>query len=458
MMQATEALRRGQFDPAWVVVAAGVSAALHVGKLPPAIPALRDALGLGLVQAGFMLSLVQFAGMTLGIFVGLAADTLGLRRSMSAGLVTLSVASVAGGFATDPTTLLILRAAEGFGFLLASMPGPSLIRQLVPAARLSGTLGLWGTYMPLGTALALLAGSFVLDHASWPVWWWVVGAQSGLVALWLMSAVPGDVQRAQQRQSSRTASNEIPVSTATPAPTSTSAQPVAQKPLRADRPAEPGWQRARWTQRLLATLGARGPWLVALCFAVYSSQWLSVIGFLPSIYVAAGVASGAIGALTALAAAVNLIGNVAAGRLLQRGARPQWLLWAGFAAMIVGAVVTFAQVGGTALPPALRYGGVLLFSALGGMIPATLFALAVRRAPSEDTVSTTVGWMQQWSSIGQFAGPPLVAALAARAGGWQWTWIATGACALVGMGIAALLAERVNASPAQSAAAGQSLR
>ena len=440
MTQAGESTRRERFDPAWIVVAAGVSAALHVGKLPPAIPVLRDALGLSLLQAGFMLSLVQFAGMALGIFVGLAADTLGLRRSMLAGLVTLSVVGMAGGFASDPAMLLILRAVEGFGFLLASMPGPSLIRQLVPAARLSSTLGLWGTYMPLGTALALLVGSIVLDHLSWPVWWWLVAGQSGLIALWLWRAVPSDDERARRRH--------LPTAVFNQAPTS---RPDTNESMRAAQ------QSAGWTRRLLATLSARGPWLVALCFAVYSAQWLSVIGFLPSIYVAAGVASGAIGALTALAAAVNIIGNIAAGRLLQRGARPQWLLWAGFAAMIVGAAATYAQVGGTTLPPALRYAGVLLFSALGGMIPATLFALAVRRAPSEDTVSTTVGWMQQWSSIGQFAGPPLVAALAARVGGWQWTWAVTGACALVGMLIAALLAERAGSLRAQPAAANESL-
>ena len=34
-----------RMDPALVVVLAGVSAALHVGKLPPALPVLRDALG-----------------------------------------------------------------------------------------------------------------------------------------------------------------------------------------------------------------------------------------------------------------------------------------------------------------------------------------------------------------------------------------------------------------------------
>jgi hypothetical protein len=50
-----------RLDPALLVVLGGVSAALHVGKLPTAIPVLRDALGVTLVQAGFLLSLVQLA-------------------------------------------------------------------------------------------------------------------------------------------------------------------------------------------------------------------------------------------------------------------------------------------------------------------------------------------------------------------------------------------------------------
>jgi CP family cyanate transporter-like MFS transporter len=36
--------RMKRMDPALVVVLAGVSAALHVGKLSPALPVLRDAL------------------------------------------------------------------------------------------------------------------------------------------------------------------------------------------------------------------------------------------------------------------------------------------------------------------------------------------------------------------------------------------------------------------------------
>ena len=49
---------------AWLVVLAGGVAALQVGKLPPALPALQAELGLTLVQSGFLLSMVQLAGMT----------------------------------------------------------------------------------------------------------------------------------------------------------------------------------------------------------------------------------------------------------------------------------------------------------------------------------------------------------------------------------------------------------
>ncbi|HQX60555.1 MAG TPA: MFS transporter, partial [Burkholderiaceae bacterium] len=82
--------------PEFVVILAGVAAALHVGKLSPAIPVLREALGVSLVQAGFLLSLVQMAGMLLGLAVGLAADSIGLRRAMLCGLVVLSLAGGLG--------------------------------------------------------------------------------------------------------------------------------------------------------------------------------------------------------------------------------------------------------------------------------------------------------------------------------------------------------------------------
>lgn len=375
-----------------LVVMAGVVAALQVGKLPPALPALQADLGISLVQSGFLLSMVQLAGMLLAILVGLAADGAGLKRSMVAGLSLLALASALGGAASSPWMLLSLRAVEGLGFLLTALPAPALIRRLVRPAQLPGMLGVWSTYMPLGTSLALLAGPFVIPTWGWPLWWELFAVVSAAMAWAVHRVIP------------------------------------------ADPPVERGPTGSSLLQRLGDTLGHRGPWLVALMFCVYSAQWLAVVGFLPSIYTEAGVAGALLGVLTAGAAGVNMLGNLASGRLLQRGWAPTQLLLTGFGCMALGSALAFGSA--TEGHPWWRYAGVLLFSSVGGLVPGTLFSLAVRLAPGERQVATTVGWAQQLSALGQFFGPPLLAWVAARSGGWQFTPWVTGACCLAGATLA----------------------
>ncbi|MFM2241099.1 MAG: hypothetical protein RJA69_2473, partial [Pseudomonadota bacterium] len=208
--------------------------------------------------------------------------------------------------------------------------------------------------------------------------------------------------------------------------------------------------RGSW-QRLASVLTHRGPWLVVLSFAVYSGQWLAIIGFLPSIYVQMGLSMATGGTLTAAVAAANMGGNIYSGRLLSRGINPPALLRWGFGAMGVGAFLAFAQWQSWQLPATLQFVCVVCFSALGGVIPGTLFSLAVRLAPGEDTVATTVGWVQQWSSIGQFAGPPLVAWMAAATGGWQWTWVVTGSFCMAGWWLAGQVRALLNSTTQVSA-------
>jgi CP family cyanate transporter-like MFS transporter len=311
------------------------------------------------------------------------------------GLLLVGAASMAGAMATSPGPLLVLRALEGLGFLAAAMPAPGLIKRLVAAERLDTMLGVWGAYMPFATAAALLCGPAWMAWAGWQAWWLLLGAFSLVLATWLAATLPADPGGATRSI-------------------------------------------ADWRGRVLQTLHAPGPWLVALAFGLYSAQWLAVIGFLPSIYLASGVAPGTAAVATAVAAGVNMIGNLASGRLLQAGVPPQRLLAIGSLAMGVGGLVAFtAWLGPGPAAALVRYAAVLVFSMVGGVSPGTLFSLAVRLAPGESTVSTTVGWMQQWSALGQFAGPPLVAWVATRAGGWQWSWVVTSTCAAFGLVLAA---------------------
>lgn len=332
--------------------------------------------------------------MVLGLAVGLGADRWGLRRSMLAGLLLMAASSLLGSFAIDFPWLMGLRALEGLGLLLTAMPGPGLMRRIVPPSDLSSRMGWWGAYMPIGSSLGLLLGPWVLAAASWPLWWMLLGVASLLAAIVVARYVPADTM----------------------------------EPSRDQRHGD-----AAWWLRLTATLRNPGPWLVALSFMAYASQWIGIVGFLPAIYADSGLNSRVAGILTALVAAVNMVGNISAGKMLQRGWRVQRCLQAGFVSMGLCALLAYLQLHGEPLAPLwLRFVAILAFSAAGGLIPGSLFASVVHLAPSRETVSTTVGFMQQWSCIGQFLGPPLVAAVATLTGGWQWTWTVPASMCLLG--------------------------
>ncbi|MEY2683982.1 MAG: hypothetical protein RJA09_1126 [Pseudomonadota bacterium] len=387
-----------QTGAAAVVLTAGVIAAVHVGKLPPAIPVLRAEWGVGLVEAGFLLSLVQVAGMALGLVGGAFADRWGLRRTAALGLLVLGAGSLIGAMAPGLYALLVARALEGVGFLMVVLPCPGLLRHLVRGPADTGRwLGFWGAYMPLGAALGLLLGPWGYSAMGWR-WSWALLATATAGWAWVLW-------------------RQVP--------------PVVDGPVGG----QGWWLAVRHNAR--ATLRSPGPWYLALGFWVYSGQWLAVVGFLPTVYNALGWSAVAVGWLSALAAAVNMVGNIGAGVLAARGVWPARVLVIAYAAMAVAAYLAFA---GWEAPWA-RYLAVLLFSAVGGLVPGTLFGLAVKLAPTPTTVSTTVGWMQQLSALGQFVGPPMVGWVAATMGGWTHTWVFNAACCLGGL----VLAWRVHA-------------
>lgn len=370
----------------WVVIAAGIVAAMHIGKLPPTLPILQQQLSLNLSQSGFLLSAIQVAGIACALVIGLMASKIGLKRLQVGGLLVLAVASCLGAFTQHFAALFAARLLEGFGFLCIVLAGPSLLKQLVPATQLKTILGFWGAYMGLGVAASLLLTPSLLHHFSWPqVWEWYA-----LLALLMAVLVWWQVPSAAR--------------------------------LSHDTSHVPVWQ------LLKQTLKAPGPWLLGIAFASYTSQWFAVTGFLPTVYATANIPATQAGLLTALVCLSNVGGPIISGVLLQRGRSAFALMCTGFVAMMVGVLLTFAGEG--VLPFSVQFLGVLLFSACGGLIPGVVFAYAVYLAPSQQTVASTMGWVQQWSALGQFCLPPLVGGLVTWWGTWRYTWVV---CVVLGM-------------------------
>ncbi|MGO3858719.1 MAG: MFS transporter [Neisseriaceae bacterium] len=374
--------------PALLVFGAGVSAALHIWKLPPALPALQLSLGLSLTEAGWLIGVFQLAGMLLGLLFGLFVQRLGLKPSLLLGLLLLALASFCGAFMQGLFGLLAFRIIEGFALLLVTMAAPSLMRQLAPTGRQSFLMALWSSYIPLASMVALLGGSVWLQYWGWSSLWLLCGGLSLLMAILLWHRLD---------------------------------------PLLLGVGTEPQpWAHTR--QAIRQTLGAKAPWLLSLTFALYSSQWVAIISFLPLIYHQAGVSGALMGTLTALTAGANLSGNLMAGRLLQQQVAPLRLLRLAFVTMLLMAFVGF----GLNLGPWVQFAAICVFSAVGGLVPATLFNLAVRVAPTMGALPMVIGLQQQWISLGQFVGP-LLAAIVVNAYGWGSLWYLTGLWAVLGL-------------------------
>jgi predicted MFS family arabinose efflux permease len=144
------------------------------------------------------------------------------------------------------------------------------------------------------------------------------------------------------------------------------------------------------------------------------------------------------GLLSALASAVNVLGNLAAGLLLSRGVSRAVLL-AG--ASITMGVVSFG-IFLPLLPAAATFALCMLFSAVGGLIPATILSSAPIVAPTAGLVPVVLGLIIQGNNLGQILGPMAVGSAIERFG-WSSAAYAVAGAALVATALVAVFGKRI---------------
>jgi EmrB/QacA subfamily drug resistance transporter len=97
-----------------------------------------------------------------------AGDILGRRRVFLGGIALFTLASLAGGFATNPAELLLARAMQGIGGALASPSALALLMTMFPNPReRTRAIGLYTAVSIGGAAVGLIAGGMLSEWASW---------------------------------------------------------------------------------------------------------------------------------------------------------------------------------------------------------------------------------------------------------------------------------------------------
>ncbi|HEV7308316.1 CynX/NimT family MFS transporter [Ensifer sp.] len=399
-MNAASAPVRHRTD--WVgvtaVVIAGIVAAMQVGKGLIAGPMLQADLGIDLATLGWVTSVFAVVGVVGGMPAGAIVAAIGDRRLLGVGMAMLALGSFLGAASQTFTLLLLSRIIEGFGFLLVVVAGPAILMRLVAADRRDLVFALWSCFMPAGMATAMLTGPL---FPSWHAIWW----SNGLITLASLLSIVVSVSAPRAML-----------------------QVVGS--LRDD---------------VKETLASAGPILIFVMFSLYSLMTFTLFSFLPILLVERlHLSLGTVGVLGAIITLVNVIGNLTAGHLLSHGfARGRVVATAAVLMGVFGLWIFLGQSGGH-----LMLALCILFSAIGGMIPATLISTVPILSPRPALAPLAMGLLMQGSNLGQLVGPVAVGTAIERYG-WSSGAAFIGTGALIFIVLSATLERRLRTKAQQ---------
>ncbi|MFJ3954912.1 MFS transporter [Streptomyces libani] len=377
---------------------AGVLAAVGLGAVSPAGPALRSALGLSGGALAWATSSITAVSAVLGIPAGWWVRRFGAQRALSWGLLVMSVAAAVSATAGSWGLLLGSRIAEGVGYLLVFVAGPVVLTGMTQGAVRSAALALWGTCVPTGLAIAAATGGAL---ASWWTWhqWLALTALGPLIMAGVLTTVLPRLPR-----------------TAVP---------------RAHREA------GTWN----------GALRLGVAYGSLSLVGVAVVMVLPPFLTEHRQATPAVaGTVVAVVCLGSAVGGLAASWLLRRGAALASLVPLG-ALMPVACLPAFSAE----LPLAISGGAATLVLVVDGLLISAVFAAVPASVSRPEHLDVANGILNQLGGVGILMGPPVFGLVIAAAG-----WGAVAAATLVFGGLGAVLLLTTARTSVTGSAAGVS--
>lgn len=146
---------------AWGILAVtylcSICAPLCQFKIPPLASWLFPAFGpsgLDPVTFGLLMSALSIIGVILAFPAAFIARRIGLKAVILLSVACLGLGSALGGLATELWMLMLSRFLEGVGIGLIGVAAPSCVTIWFPERKRGLALGLWATWVPLGSVLS----------------------------------------------------------------------------------------------------------------------------------------------------------------------------------------------------------------------------------------------------------------------------------------------------------------
>src|SRR5580698_1291322 len=178
-----------------VIATAQLMVVLDATIVNVALPHIQTALGFSGTNLEWVVNAYALAFGGLLLLGGRSGDLLGRRRIFIFGILLFSLASLLGGFATDPAWLLSARVLQGVGGAFAAPTALSLIAVTFPEGPpRNRAMGVYAAMSVAGGAVGLIAGGLLVQYLDWR-WVFFVNVPIGLAVAFFATRVLPESER-----------------------------------------------------------------------------------------------------------------------------------------------------------------------------------------------------------------------------------------------------------------------
>ena len=395
--QAPAGERRTDWIGLYFGLLVAIFAAFVQFKLPPVLPEMLVLFRYRPEIAGGFMSIFAVVGLLASVKIGRLMQ----RQATAAWLVGACLLVGLGAvpillFPEWDLAVLAGRGVEGMAMAILAIAGPTLMTRNAAPRHLPIAMALAATWIPLGGLLATIVARL---SGTWTAVWWVGLGLAVLVALTTLAL-------------NRNGGRRIALPTA-----------------------KGGAQDLSPSDRRMLTL-------VAVCFAFWALQNLSVLSWVPEYLVSnRGLPDSTAKELYGVFVIVVALSNLFAAVPLRLGVPIVPLL----ATVLVGQGLVL-MIGPSAGTDWTGLAAIIAYALIAGITPTCIFALPDALLGENRTGSAAFGLLMTGRNLGVLVGPVFIGWVGASAWGWQAAWWSAAAstlCAMLASLVLLVVAKRV---------------
>lgn len=162
---------------AWVILAAvyfaSVVSPFNQFKIPPLMPVLMQTFQIDLTQAGLLMSIIAMIGLVLALPTGIILQRLGPKAALLIALGLMAAGAGIGALSDSFAMLLGSRLVEALGMGLMGVTAPATIAMWFPPDRQGTPMGIWATWVPIGSVAVYNLSPVMTTSLGWESVWWL---------------------------------------------------------------------------------------------------------------------------------------------------------------------------------------------------------------------------------------------------------------------------------------------